>query len=51
MVPGPEKVNEEVWSCDCSGKRKMREHCRLLYEAGMSKLKIDETFGETTPLY
>lgn len=49
-MPSPLKVNDDVWSWDCSGNRKTK--LQLLPESdwGMSKLKIDETCEDTTPL-
>lgn len=49
--PAPDWVKDEVVSCDWRGKRKTSEHVLPAYEAGMSKLKMDETVGVMVPKY
>lgn len=49
-LPSPLKVKEEVWSCDCIGKRKTSEHVLPESDWGMSKLKIEEMVEVTSPL-
>lgn len=51
IPPLPLKVKELVWSWAWVGKRKTREQVLPASEAGISKLKMEETVEETVPKY
>lgn len=50
MAPFPLKLNAEVSSLSCVGKRKTREHCLFAELGRKSKLKIEEIVEVTVPL-
>lgn len=49
IPPLPLIVKLEVTSCSCLWKMKTSEHVKPAYEAGRSKLKMDETVDEIWP--
>lgn len=49
ILPSPEKVKEEVVSWSWVGKRKTRVQVLPASPPGMSKLKMDDLVGVTSP--